>query len=463
MFCSKCGNNIENGTQFCSKCGEPVLNNQANNVTNVAVEGVSLNNATSGEVNVGAVASSNQTAMNAVQRSELSSSMASVSTPTPEAVQQPSDLNGSVSASLENVNTNLNNTTSQGDLSVGGTSSVGVPEVQQNANDMSSASNVENMSTQAPASAPVQETVQAQQPVQAPVQTPASAQATVQTQAPVQSQTQVPMQQQMNANVPQMQKPQVNVNAQPKKNNTSFFVAAGGIGAVMVLLICLIASGGVKLNFTVSKGGEKTNSDNQTVTPEKNDDNKTTSTTTTTMKSTTARTTASTVSNEGQYLEFSDLSIYLPEGFEYQYDKDERIFEIISNSKKQLLTFQVFNDNFDDSVKIIDTTYRDELINGGVEIVSEGSNVHKGLKYAYYRVVVSNINGELIIMEFPNVGTVLAQVYTDYATESAYLDTLHEIITKSKTNGNSSTFAPGSDSTFAKEYKMQKLPTKTFE
>ena len=30
MYCNKCGNKIEEGTQFCSKCGNSVSNNNVN-------------------------------------------------------------------------------------------------------------------------------------------------------------------------------------------------------------------------------------------------------------------------------------------------------------------------------------------------------------------------------------------------------------------------------------------------
>lgn len=33
MYCSKCGNKIEEGTQFCSKCGNSVSNNNVNRIS----------------------------------------------------------------------------------------------------------------------------------------------------------------------------------------------------------------------------------------------------------------------------------------------------------------------------------------------------------------------------------------------------------------------------------------------
>ena len=33
MYCQKCGNKIEEGTQFCSKCGNQVSNNNINRIS----------------------------------------------------------------------------------------------------------------------------------------------------------------------------------------------------------------------------------------------------------------------------------------------------------------------------------------------------------------------------------------------------------------------------------------------
>lgn len=465
MNCKKCGSNLEVGAAFCGTCGAPV------NVNEVS-EGASVNNSLE-------TPSLNQSVPNVSESKVLDTpaTQASVQTDTPS-VSTPIESTNSVNAPVA-TEVNKEEATNVGDAMKAPDASVQNTGVLNNGVNQGSVvtSTSTSLNAQMPANAQVGEMQGVAQAPQNNLGNAPQASASVTGQEPSVQTPQVNVAPQP-AIAPQNNLGQVNampsqpaqpnqmpannvVNNQAKTNKTPFFIAAGGMGAVMVLLICLIASGGIKLNFTVSKGGEKVNSDNQTISAEKKDDkdNKDEKTT----KSTTTRTTTvAPVSNEGKYVDYSDISVYVPDKFEYEFDEDDLTHSFLSNSKKQMINLEFLKATYDSEVLKVDNYKRTITSNGGT-VTSDGASTYKGLKYYHINVNTSGINGEIIIMDFQNVGSIFAQIYTDFATESAYLDTLYEIATKSKMNGNSSTFAPNSNSTFAEEFKMPEMVNPTFE
>lgn len=461
MNCKKCGSNLEVGAAFCGTCGAPVNVNEAS-------DGASVNNGLEN-------ATSNQSVPELTENKviETPAIQASVQTDTPS-MSAPIDSSVLTNTS---VGTDVNK---EGVAATEGTAKVSDASVQ-NSGVLNNGVNQESvvtptpisLNTQMPANAEVGGMQGVAQAPQINLGNAPQASASVTGQEPSVQTPQVNVAPQP-AITPQNNLGQVNampsqpaqpnqmsanngVNNQAKTNKTPFFIAAGGMGAVMVLLICLIASGGIKLNFTVSKGGEKVNSDNQSISTEKKEekDEKTT-------KSSTTRTTVAPVSNEGKYVEYSDIVVYVPDTFEYKFDEDETTHAFMSNSKRQMINLGFLKSTYDSEVLKVDNYKRTITSNGGT-VTSDGASTHKGLKYYHINVNTSGINGEVIIMEVPNIGSFLAQIYTDYATESAYLDTLYEIATKSKTNSNSSSFAPNSKSTFVEEFKIPEMVNPTFE
>ncbi len=470
MNCKKCGSNLEVGAAFCGTCGAPV------NVNEVS-EGVSVNNnveTTSLNQNVPEV-NENKPLEVSTMDNGVQSAQVSGSTPIESAVSVNDTLGNqfNIEASVS-----LNNDMKAPNATVQNPGVLNNNLIQGNA----VTTEVTKVEPQTPVNAQVNAT---QEVSSVPQNNPGNgidANASVTSQAPqVNAAPQVSATPQNNVGqangatlnqanaIPSQpaQQPQISanngVNPQAKKNKTPFFIAAGGMGAVMVLLICLIASGGIKLNFTVSKGGEKQTSDNQTISQEKKDEErKTEKNTTTTTERTTERTTVNPVSNSGTYLDFRDMSVYIPDTFESDFDKEDKVFQLYSNAKTQMLSMQIYVNKFDEILPEM-SVYKDSALDGGARIVSEGTSTKNGLKYYYLAVADGQSTAEVVLMEVPSVGCLIAQIYTDYATESAYLDTLYEIAFKTKSNSNSSSFAPDSNSPFATEFKKFKEMTHTFE
>lgn len=469
MNCKKCGSNLEVGALFCGTCGAPV------NVNEVG-EGVLVNNdvqTTSLNQNVPGINESKPLEVSAMDNG-TQTAVPDVSAPIEGSTLASESVGAQVSG---NTTVSLGNDMKEPDVSVQNTGVLN--------NDVNQANVVTSNSTGLNSQAQVNVQVEEMQGVsQVPQNNPSNgidANASVISPAP-----QVNVAPQANAatqnNVEQgngailnqtnavpsqpIQQPQISanngVNANAKKNKTPFFIAAGGMGAVMVLLICLIASGGIKLNFTVSKGGEKQTSDNQTINQEKKDEERKTEKNTTTTERTTERTTVNPVSNSGTYLDFRDMSVYIPDTFESDFDKEERVFQLYSNAKKQMLSMQIYVNKFDEILPEM-SVYKDSALDGGARIVSEGTSTKNGLKYYYLAAADGQVTAEVVLMEVPSVGCLIAQIYTDYATESAYLDTLYEIASKTKSNSSSQSFAPDSNSPFATEFKKFKEMTHTFE
>lgn len=486
MNCNKCGNVLEDGAVFCGVCGAKVGENVVqNNGVNVGAQENGMNIQNMSVQPEQALQENVQSSGDALAYTQATENVVNAGLGESGAIEAPMSESMGVAQEPIPVPSTSQISSNDGQASVGSAPMQASEEVKETpvssmnslGGSVPSESSVSQVlgGTQAPASEPLasqvsggtQASVDSIGSTQVPqgIETPASSpQAFVQ---PM-NESQTEVSQGVQGNAPMQANPQGlnnNVNNNQKKTNkTPFFVAAGGLGAVMVLLICLIATGGIKLNFTVSKGGEKSASDNQTINQEKKEEKKTENSNKqdTTTERTTEKTTAAPVSNSGNYLEVQDMSVYIPDTFEYDFDKSDRVFQLFSNAKRQMFTMQIYMNKYSEVLPQADY-YKTDIVKNGGRVVSEGESTKNGLKYYYVSVSNEGVSAEVIIMEAPNVGCIISVIYTDFATESAYLNTLYEIASKTKSSGNSQSFAPDSNNAVATEFKVNKEMTHTFE
>lgn len=238
------------------------------------------------------------------------------------------------------------------------------------------------------------------------------------------------------SNIPPMAEPtpinnQMNGNIQPKPNsNNKFIFIVGGLGIIIVIFMILIATGGIKFKFTINKDTD--NKDNNTEVITQPD----------------ATTPTQQISaDEGKYMDFTDLSVFIPATFESEFNEQESLFTIKSKTKRQAISFQIATIPYQSTtVTTIFENTKKGIINSGAVEVRTKNNVYKNLKYKKFDYKVSNQNYSLIVMESPDIGVIFAGMNSDTATENAYLDTLYEISTKTKT-ASTSNFAPSKKAT----------------
>lgn len=216
----------------------------------------------------------------------------------------------------------------------------------------------------------------------------------------------------------------------PKKDNKVFIIICAVLVVVIIVLLVLV------LNNNGSKSDDKNNNKTTEKTSEK--------TTEKTTDSTTSSTTSSVVTQVGgSYTEYSGIQLYVPETFTTQIKNNLLVYT--SNTKRQQLILEPTNLDYTDlTLDDFSKSFNGEEF----QETSREENERNGVKYAIFRGSISGMNFSTGYASFAPGYIVIFMLATDYAKESAYLDTLMEIIKNSK---STSSFAKGEN----KDYKAQ--------